>query len=60
MVGKGGKCPRCGGTLRLMETKLCVVCRRNEATLNEAAKPDKLRQHPDLAELDTVFDGWYG
>lgn len=59
-----GSCPRCGTKYpSLMMRGICDGCRDKEAKramMDRIATPEKLRHHPDLAELDKELDRHYG
>jgi len=59
-----GECSRCGTPLgSILKRGTCDSCmakdRKKQAT-NILAKPEKLVEHPDLAEVDATLNGWYG
>lgn len=42
---------------------LCAECQEKagkQASIDRVATPDKLREHPDLADIEVHMEGWYG
>lgn len=58
-----GKCSRCGEPLsNKMQRGPCSGCaekQREQDMLDHFATPQKLHEHPDLAELDDELEKWY-
>ena len=38
----------------------CLDKEREQVAIDRIATPEKLREHPDLAEVDASLNGWYG
>lgn len=38
----------------------CLNKERERVALDRQATPEKLKQHPDLDELELMLEGWYG
>lgn len=55
-------CPRCKNgrwTTQANRKSPCMDCKRQITAARGQSKPDRLREHPDLAELERELERWY-